>query len=305
MNNSSAFLLNINFGWIFTKLMLMTHLKIHIVKILFALLVSINISIHAQTADSYQNNSENIPSVTDDLKSFLHTGEKLINSPGRFDKKDWIIFTSILALTASSTFLDQDNRDFWLNHRSPTLDDISIAGRLYGEISYAGLFSGSLYLGGKISRNKELAVTGRMLLEGLFYAGLTTTLIKIATGRSRPYTDEGHLSFKFFQTDNDYMSFPSGHSTIAFTLSSVLAHRINNTYASIGLYSLSLLTSWQRMYSDNHWLSDTIMGAVIGYFIGKAVVKFDDESNTDNSNTTNQEQNYFRYYELFSLKYSF
>ena len=41
----------------------------------------------------------------------------------------------------------------------------------------------------------------------------------------------------------------------------------------------------QRMYSDNHWLSDTVLAASIGYFIGKAVVKFDDDASTTNFNS--------------------
>ncbi len=38
----------------------------------------------------------------------------------------------------------------------------------------------------------------------------------------------------------------------------------------------------QRMYSDSHWFSDTVLAASIGYFIGKAVVKFDDDSANNN-----------------------
>jgi len=38
----------------------------------------------------------------------------------------------------------------------------------------------------------------------------------------------------------------------------------------------------QRMYSDSHWLSDAVLAASIGYFIGKAVVKLDDDSSTTN-----------------------
>ncbi len=276
-----------------------------ILKIFFNLLFISSTTIYCQNTNIVQNQSESFPSINDDLKSFFHTGEKLFNAPGRFDKKDWITLTSIIALTGSSTFLDQDNRDLWLNTRCETLDDISTVGRLYGEISYAGILSGTLYLGGKISRNKELAITGRMLIEGLFYAGLTTTVVKFVTGRSRPYTNDDHLTFRFFQTENDYMAFPSGHSTVAFTLSSILSDRIDNTYASVGLYSLALLTVWQRMYSDNHWLSDTIMGAAIGYFIGKAVVKFDDSSGSNNSSSNNPELNNSQYYELFGITYSF
>jgi hypothetical protein len=39
------------------------------------------------------------------------------------------------------------------------------------------------------------------------------------------------------------------------------------------------------MYSDSHWFSDTVLAAAIGYFIGKAVVKFDDDSNNNISFT--------------------
>jgi len=113
-------------------------------------------------------------------------------------------------------------------------------------------------------------------------AGLTTTIIKSVTGRSRPFTNEGYNQFKLFQTENAQTSFPSGHVTVAFTLSSILSSRINNVYATVGLYTLAASTVMQRMYSDNHWLSDTVLAASIGYFIGKAVVKFDDDSTENN-----------------------
>ena len=70
---------------------------------------------------------------------------------------------------------------------------------------------------------------------------------------------------------------PSGHVTVAFAMSSVLAERIDNVYASVFLYSLAASTVFQRIYSDSHWASDCIPAAVIGFVIGKAVVRFDDD----------------------------
>ncbi|MGQ9644612.1 MAG: phosphatase PAP2 family protein [Ignavibacterium sp.] len=107
---------------------------------------------------------------------------------------------------------------------------------------------------------------------------MTTTIIKSVTGRSRPYTNDGHNYFNFFQTKTAYTSYPFGHVTVAFTLSSILSSRIDNDYATIGLYALAVSTVMQRMYDDKHWLSDTVLAASIGYFIGIAVVKFDDDS---------------------------
>ncbi len=241
------------------------------------------------TANSYAQNSEvvrdttsDVPTFTQDILSGYHTGIKIVSAPFSFDGKDWLIAGSVLTATTLAYFIDEDSRSFWQRNQNGTLDNISKVGKAYGEISYAAILSGSLYLGGKLFNSKAVSVTGRMLLEGLFYAGLTTTIIKTVAGRSRPYTNDGHNYFDFFQTETAYTSFPSGHVTVAFTLSSILSSRIKNTYATIGLYALAASTVMQRMYSDNHWLSDTVLAASIGYFIGKAVVKFDDDSSTTN-----------------------
>ena len=44
---------------------------------------------------------------------------------------------------------------------------------------------------------------------------------------------------------------------------------------------------YQRIYSDNHWFSDTFAGAVISTVIGNAIVKFNEcpEKNNRNSLT--------------------
>lgn len=65
------------------------------------------------------------------------------------------------------------------------------------------------------------------------------------------------------------VSFPLGHTTMAFAFSSVLTSLISNPYATIGLYCLVVLTASQRMYSDQHWLSDVILGASIGTAVGQ------------------------------------
>ncbi|MGQ9799974.1 MAG: phosphatase PAP2 family protein [Ignavibacterium sp.] len=264
-----------------------------------------NSDLFSQTIDANSNSSNIIPPFKDDVNSIYNTGIRLILAPSNFDRKDWITLGSVAALTSAGFFFDNENREFWQRNKTKTLNDISEVGRIYGEISYAAIFSGSLYLGGKIFKSKDVSVTGRMLIEGLLYAGLTTTIIKFTTGRSRPYMNEGNFNFNFFQTTNDYLSFPSGHSTVAFTLSSILSQRINNTYASVGLYSLALLTLWQRMYSDNHWLSDVILGASIGYFIGKAVVKFDDDSKANSRNDPVQSNGFSQTIPILSFNYSF
>jgi membrane-associated phospholipid phosphatase len=42
-------------------------------------------------------------------------------------------------------------------------------------------------------------------------------------------------------------------------------------------YSLATMTSLGRVVSKEHWASDVIVGAALGYFIGRGVVKFNEK----------------------------
>ena len=39
-------------------------------------------------------------------------------------------------------------------------------------------------------------------------------------------------------------------------------------------YGLASLTVFARVYDNKHWASDAFLGSAIGYFVGKAVVKY-------------------------------
>jgi membrane-associated phospholipid phosphatase len=95
----------------------------------------------------------------------------------------------------------------------------------------------------------------------LVTAGVTEGLKKISN-RERPSGGDN--------------SFPSGHSSAAFT-NAVLANR-NLQYLSmsdnlrialeVGNYVLASATAWARVEANGHWLSDVLAGAAIGYFFG-------------------------------------
>jgi membrane-associated phospholipid phosphatase len=108
-------------------------------------------------------------------------------------------------------------------------------------------------------------------------SGLIAQTLKFSLGRARPYLNKGAYYFNPITPNNDYNSFPSGHTIVAFTISTVLSRRFNNTYASIGLYTLASLTAYQRIYSNNHWFSDTFLSAAIGIVVGNSIVEIQDD----------------------------
>ncbi len=251
---------------------------------LIVVLFSITYLLNAQIKDVKENKNLN-QIVECDIGSFYHTGMKVFTSPFSYDKNDWIITGSVISATAIAFAIDNKERTFWKMNQSKTLDNVSSVGHFYGGIQNAAILGALFYIGGIVSDEPIIRKTGRNLGEALFYAGITTLSLKTIFGRSRPFTNEGPYHFKFFQTDFAHTSFPSGDITVAFTVSSVLARTIDNTYATVILYSVAGTTFIQRMYADDHWLSDSILAAAIGYFIGNAVVdleKSDTKSNMKN-----------------------
>ena len=205
----------------------------------------------------------------------LNTSLELLKSPYYFDQTDLTMAGIIITMTGASFSLDNKLRNDVLSTQNKNLDKITYWGEKFGRPVYATILSGLLYSSGLLFKEKHLSETGQILAEAMICTGIYTQLLKVSLGRARPYTGEGNLEIDplEFEFDSDENSLPSGHTSIAFTVATVLSERIDNIYASMALYSLASLTAYQRIYADKHWLSDTIFGAALGTVIGLKIVK--------------------------------
>jgi membrane-associated phospholipid phosphatase len=207
-----------------------------------------------------------------DVKTVFGDAGTIFTAPLHFSKEDWMLTSAIVGGTALLFTIDGSARSLAQRNQSSFGDNIFNVGGEYGRPIYGVVLSGGLYLGGLAFDKKDVRLTGIMVLESLGFAGAITTVLKSVAGRSRPYLEEGSTRFHGFQFKDERLSFPSGHSTVAFAVSSTLAQRLHNTFASIGLYSLATITAVSRVYNDEHWVSDSFLGAAIGTVIGFAVV---------------------------------
>lgn len=214
--------------------------------------------------------------ITYDIDKSLNDGWDIIRAPANFNGKDWAITGIITGGTALSMLLDDEIRSVVRRNQTSTMNNITNIGQYYGEVVPAVSLSAGIYIAGLAFNERSLSLTGRLLAESLLYAGTINVLLKVILSRSRPYNNQGNSDFGNYNFNNDNYSMPSGHTTVAFTVSTVLSERIDNIYATIGLYGLACLTAYQRIYSDNHWFSDTVLGAAIGTVIGRAVVKLNE-----------------------------
>ena len=118
--------------------------------------------------------------------------------------------------------------------------------------------------------------------EALLITNVVSQAIRGPFGRARPYVTKDDQNSDFHVgkgfTSYDYRSLPSLHSASAFAAASALTAEINERQpgaawpVGLVLYSAAAIPGLTRMYLDQHWASDVVMGGFIGAFIGHKVV---------------------------------
>lgn len=134
---------------------------------------------------------------------------------------------------------------------------------------------GLFYLYGHIYDDPKARRTSLLAVESLAISGAATYTLKFATQRARPYSGESSSSWDGPSLKFSDPSFPSAHTTVAFSIASVIAEEYgDNPFVPPVAYGLAALTGLARIYDNNHWASDVFFGGAIGYFVGKAVVRY-------------------------------
>jgi membrane-associated phospholipid phosphatase len=211
---------------------------------------------------------------SDGLK-FLKGAGYIFSAPVRWNGSDWLTFGGAGVGTAAVSGLDIDGRLFMQKHQTPGNSDLAKAAEQYGAGLNMIVLSAGGYIAGLAFDERWVRETSLLAGLGILIAGTVSTVTKIVVGRARPYTERGHMTFKPVSLPLvDVASFPSGHTIVAFAFSGVLADRIKNTWASIGLYGLAAACGVSRMYTDEHWVSDVIFGAIISVSVSHSLVRW-------------------------------
>jgi len=129
--------------------------------------------------------------------------------------------------------------------------------------------AGALYGLGLVTDNQKLKETGILSLEALADADITVNVIKYVARRQRPGDGDhgGHF-------EKGGSSFPSGHSTQAWALASVIADEYGNRkWVPVLAYTYATTVCVTRVLAQQHFTSDVFVGGAIGFFIGRYVVR--------------------------------
>ncbi len=187
----------------------------------------------------------------------------ILTAPLRWQGSDWANFGMVIGGTFALSFLDEELNDYLQNHRSQTADKIADAGIAYGEPLTVAVLTGGVYAVGLFARSQKLRDTAVILTGSLLPTGLLQTVTKRAVGRARPHLGLGHDVFDPFRKEEGYYSFFSGHTMVAMATSHTFARQFPHPVTKIVFYSLGVAGGFARLYEEDHWLSDVVLGGAL------------------------------------------
>ena len=198
-----------------------------------------------------------------------------------------VILTSLLLSLLSMFFVDQKLASFfnqpeiYANWYQPArkLTDLGLF-----EIYFLLALSGWIYARWIAPRLPSFAVMNEKInylriwslnyLLALFFCGLLTHLIKFIVGRQRPHKSPTFeaLIFTPFNNHWHWQSFSSGHTQVMFTFATMFTLAFPK-YQRLWI-GLAMLVAFTRVMVADHFLSDTIFGACVGYAGTLLALKF-------------------------------
>lgn len=160
---------------------------------------------------------------------------------------------------------DEEIMDFTQKHKNDITENLAIAGEAFGSEWGAGIAGAGLIIG-VVMKNQEVKHVSIMAAKAMLVSGLATRALKVGIDRTRPKNAE--TAYEYGMGNH---SFPSGHTTQAFALATVIAEAYKDRGAAIPIlaYSAASLAAWSRVHDEAHWASDVVVGGLIGHLVAK------------------------------------
>ena len=159
----------------------------------------------------------------------------------------------------ASSLMDKKVDRWAINHQSANW---SRAGTASNALPLAlALGTGLLYTG---IAGEAAASTGETALKSAAFTLGANLATRYVVGRSRPSQGFGNSDFNGLKGSALQSGFASNHVAVAFALATPFAQQHDMPW----LYGVAAASAFGRVQKRQHWLSDTVAGAAMGYAIG-------------------------------------
>lgn len=224
---------------------------------------------------------------------FFHCLGEQARAPFHMTGKQIAVAAGVIAFTAVMIQFDSeidkmfrpitdDNK--FLRNTTPQFTEL---GDHYGYTLVAGIAGLSL-----VTQQYRPLHTTMLAAQAALTSGLWVRVGKILTSRMRPgatYNDPefhtDHWFGPFAQFNSAYSkgrgvaafdAFPSGHTAAAFAIATIFAKEYSDYKAvPVIAYGLAGMVAISRLVQHEHWASDLVPGAAIGYLCADQVFRYD------------------------------
>jgi membrane-associated phospholipid phosphatase len=197
-------------------------------------------------------------------KNFWLDQKQVWTSPSKFRPSDSTWLFPILGITAGLIQTD-GSYNAHLGESSKTIGHYNTFSNV-GVAALAG-GAGGMYLLSLHSHNDKRHETGFLSAEAALNSVIFVEVAKYVASRDRP--TQGNMRGEFFQPGG--ASFPSMHSTVAWSVAGVIAHEYPGPLTKVLVYSLAAAVSYSRVHAQQHFPSDVFVGQIAGNMIGQSV----------------------------------
>ncbi|HMA52919.1 MAG TPA: phosphatase PAP2 family protein [Acidobacteriota bacterium] len=216
-------------------------------------------------------------------RDFLKDAGEIWSYPVHIRTRDILPIAGLAALTGFLIGNDEAIRRGILHYRDNHAWVRAVSPVITRMGSYGAWGTAVVFLGaGLIGGDKKSTETAILATSAIAQSGILVTFLKGIFGRQRPYWADGvdHWSgpvgfFKRFGSGQTgrYDSFPGGHTITAFSLATVVAMQYRSVWVPVLAYATATGVALSRVTEQKHWLSDCLVGAVLGHVIGRLVVR--------------------------------
>lgn len=242
---------------------------------IFFLIANIGATIYAQNLRQKPNdNSSTWQTFKYDTNASWRSIKHAVTRPLHWKGKDFTKFGGIVLGTVIISATDRETSNFFRQQDDSFPQPIQEFGFYFASPQNYLMANAGLYGFGLLTKNEQIRKTSVLIISSSITAGYLQIFARTAFGRARPFSGDNHYTFKPFAGNEDYLSFPSGHTVLGITMAHSIAKQFDNTWTKIGIYSIGSIPALTRLMDGAHWLSDVVFGAALSIVVVDSIDKF-------------------------------
>jgi len=195
-------------------------------------------------------------SLVDDQKELWTSLKRM-----RFSDATWLV---PLSGVMAGLFVTDNDTSKHISKNPTTLSHYDRASQV-GVAALAGS-AGAMWLFSHVHSNDQWRETGLLSARAVLNSLAITETLKYSFRRERP--GEGSGQGQFFQGTG---SFPSAHSTIAWSIAGAIGDEYPKPLPRILAYGAAAMVSYSRVHAGQHFSTDVAVGGLIGQLVAHQI----------------------------------